>query len=274
MSWKSILSAGLLCIVASPAFAVSSLSIVKAGTNANGFLDASGNWVFKVRITPTGGSSVATEIGIRENTTSELLTATAAAAFDHSDAGLKIFGWEPTWNGNALYSDGLRINNPGGGTPNLEEVFASLGSSVFATNATQDYLTITVQGPSTNGRLSTTLQTLGKYGAGNAQGLIAETVSGSPVSSFISGSTTFTAKQADANLDNSIDGADFNAWLFSAGTQWFNGDFNDDNSIDGADFNLWLFAPGGAGGIAIPEPTSGLLVVLGSLMMAAYRRNR
>ncbi len=47
MSWKSLVTAGLLCVLASPAFAVPSLEIT------NGGLDSSGNWVWNVSIAPS-----------------------------------------------------------------------------------------------------------------------------------------------------------------------------------------------------------------------------
>lgn len=46
----------------------------------------------------------------------------------------------------------------------------------------------------------------------------------------------------DANLDGSVDGADFNLWnqhRFSAVTHWSQGNFNGDQGVDGRDFNLW-----------------------------------
>ena len=63
MSWKSLVTASLLCVLASPAFAVPTLSITSGG------LDASGNWVWNVAITPTAtGTPMATELGFTTNT--------------------------------------------------------------------------------------------------------------------------------------------------------------------------------------------------------------
>ena len=57
MSWKSLVSAGLLCVLASPAFAVPTLHVESGGLNA------SGDWIWNVSITPTGTTSpVAAEL--------------------------------------------------------------------------------------------------------------------------------------------------------------------------------------------------------------------
>ena len=47
---------------------------------------------------------------------------------------------------------------------------------------------------------------------------------------------------ADANLDGSVDGSDFNRWnanKFTASSNWTDGDFNLDGVIDASDFNIW-----------------------------------
>jgi hypothetical protein len=270
MSWKSLVSAGLLCIVASPAFAVATLQAVKGGTEATGFLNADGNWVWRINITPTGGSAVSTEIGFRETTTAELLDAIANTTnFNANNTGAKVFSWQPD---PPTFSEGVVENLA------TDEVFTALGSTnIIATAVSTHYVDIIVQGPSTNSRLSTTLEWLGAYnGSGlpsGTNGLIGETVGGVATRSAVAGSATFTAKAGDANLDNSVGFADFNIWLTSAGTRWQDGDFNDDNSVGFADFNIWLTSPGGAGGIAIPEPASAVMLVLG-VALAFVRRAR
>ena len=122
---SGIVAVCMFALLASPVFAVASLSAVRGGTEANGYLDTSGNWVWKIRITPTGGSSASAEIGFRETTNSDLISvAKNAVIWDHDNAGLKIFGWEPTWNGNPSLSDGMRFNDP------TDEIFSALGSPV------------------------------------------------------------------------------------------------------------------------------------------------
>ena len=78
----------------------------------------------------------------------------------------------------------------------------------------------------------------------------------------------------DANLDLSVDLADFNTWLASAGGGWAGADFNGDASIDLADFNIWLTtAPPDApllNAVPVPEPTTMALFGL----LAAGRRRR
>jgi hypothetical protein len=73
MSWKSIVTAGLVCLLASPVFALTAptLGVVStAGTAANGHLDANGNWLWTVNVTPTygdvpdaSGTPIAAELG-------------------------------------------------------------------------------------------------------------------------------------------------------------------------------------------------------------------
>ena len=64
MSWKSLVTASLLCALASPAFAVPTLSITSGGLDAT-----TGQWVWNVAITPTAsGTPMATELGFTTNT--------------------------------------------------------------------------------------------------------------------------------------------------------------------------------------------------------------
>ena len=77
----------------------------------------------------------------------------------------------------------------------------------------------------------------------------------------------------DANLDGSVDLADFNAWLTgSPGDGWAGGDFNGEGSIDLADFNIWLttvppFSPGGVRPVSVPEPVSFVLLGMFALIV-------
>ena len=81
----------------------------------------------------------------------------------------------------------------------------------------------------------------------------------------------------DANLDGSVDLADFNAWLTgSPGDGWAGGDFNGEGSIDLADFNIWLTTvPPDApllNAVPVPEPTTMTLFGLVGLLAAGRRR--
>ena len=83
----------------------------------------------------------------------------------------------------------------------------------------------------------------------------------------------------DANLDGSVDLADFNAWLTgSPGDGWAGGDFNGEGSIDLADFNIWLTTlPPTAplmDAVPVPEPTPMALFGLVGLLAAGRRHCR
>ena len=116
MSWKSLVTAGLLCVLASPVFAVGpTMTIVKGGTVSNNNLDANGNWVWKVQITPdlslvpdTTGTPIAAELGFTTSSTNaspqgNLLSATRlnqATNFDTINPGTVIFSaWQTAGNG-------------------------------------------------------------------------------------------------------------------------------------------------------------------------------
>jgi autotransporter-associated beta strand protein len=96
----------------------------------------------------------------------------------------------------------------------------------------------------------------------------------------------------DANHDGSVDIRDFtlmkSSWLVSSGATWANGDFNADGIVDIRDFTLlqtnWLktwspVVPALAGvGIAsvttVPEPSSGLMLVISSVMAGLWTMRR
>src|SRR4051812_42821406 len=83
MSWKSLVTAGLLCVLASPAFAAPNMAIVSSGGTtgvggSSGHLDANGNWLWTVQVTPdvsaatvgdTSGTPVAAELGFTSSST-------------------------------------------------------------------------------------------------------------------------------------------------------------------------------------------------------------
>lgn len=110
MSWKSLVTAGLFCVLASPAFAQPNMAIVKGGSQASSNLDAAGNWVWTVQITPaltmvpdSSGTPVAAELGFTSSSTGaaigqgNLLSATNASTgagnlFDTINPGSVIFG--------------------------------------------------------------------------------------------------------------------------------------------------------------------------------------
>src|SRR5688572_31349527 len=110
MSWKSLLSAGLVCVLASPVLAVPALTVTNQGLNA------AGNWVWRVQVAPTNpipGTStpLAAELGFRETTASELLGATRVnptTNFDTVNPGTQIFTWEAPGSGTNNKPEGLQ----------------------------------------------------------------------------------------------------------------------------------------------------------------------
>jgi len=244
MSWKSLVTAGLLCVVASPVFAGTTpeLEIVSGGLNAQG------QFVWTVRVAPstsgaTAGTPMDAELGFRlsGDTLVSVTNPTAATVWDTSVAGTSIFGWETlfTPTGGTSKAEGIETYCNNGCTisnatvfpttgahpstnvttpsPNNTEVFTALGSKILTgadlTSPTgtgiapsTTYLTIVGSGPSTAGSLTSTIQLLGKYGTGANEGHIAETPTGTGATNYkgFAGSATRTVKAADANLDGTV----------------------------------------------------------------------
>ena len=80
----------------------------------------------------------------------------------------------------------------------------------------------------------------------------------------------------DANLDGSVDVADFNLWnnnKFTATAAWCQGDFNLDGFTDVGDFNVWNTNKFNSADTAVvPEPTASMLILLGALCLGFRRR--
>jgi hypothetical protein len=189
MSWKSLVTAGLLCVLASPVFAAGpTMNVVKGGTTSSGNLDANGNWVWKVTITPdvslvtdSTGTPVAAELGFSSTSTHAAQGALLGAArlnqatnFDTLNPGAVIFGsWQTSTNGLLDTASNNRptgvqtscvsgtcstesYTTPGGDSSvtnagaALQQVFAALGSVNFTTSTAKDFITITVKGPVDN----------------------------------------------------------------------------------------------------------------------------
>ncbi len=267
MSWKSLVTAGLLCVLASPAFAVPSLTI------SNGGLDGSGNWIWNVTVTPTAASTpVAVELGLRETTAgSQLLTATKNATnFDTDNPGTVIFGWETLTD----VDPGAGVNNkPVGLQTNAatDEIFAALGSIDFATLQANEVVVIKTAGP-IDTRLGTTLQVLGKYGTGSVNGRVAEITGASALNySNFSGSASRTVLAGDANLSGGVTGADLATLAANFGQagsfNWSGGDFNGSTSgteVTGADLAILAAAFGSSGGTNTPLTINGVAGGAGS----------
>jgi hypothetical protein len=276
------------------------LRLVPGGTEANGHLNAAGNWVWRVQIAPsdpipTGSTPLHAELGFKA-TGSALLDANnlstgAGDDFDTAIPGTPIWGWENP--GTSGFPEGLQSNCAGGrcteNTPGDDpnSVFAALGSVEYSTTGFKDYIEIVVRGPSFN-RPSTTIRWQGAY---NGNGRIAELDESGSLANYdnYAGSVTRTAMDGDANLDGSIDTADYNIWLSHVGgpssqATWYNGDWNDDDSVDSSDYGHWLnfigtgsgatTTPNIAGPVGVPEPMSFALMALGTLMFARRIRQR
>jgi hypothetical protein len=205
MSWKSLVTAGLFCVLASPVFAVGPNMGLVAGGNDSGngistgnHLNAAGNWIWTVQVTPdvsmvpdTTGTPVAMEAGFGATTTGvatgqgNVLSAArtptnGVGSFDTINPGAAVFpSWQNTTNGlidvgSNNRPTGVQLNAPGVGntagasyTANssvsgtANEVFAALGSVNFTAAATaQPVMNIVVQRPVVDGTNLTTTTTI------------------------------------------------------------------------------------------------------------------
>jgi PEP-CTERM motif len=310
MSWKSFVTAGLLCVVASPVFAAPALTIVKGGTFANNHLNANGDWVWKVNIAtsnpiPSGSSPLDAELGFTVTGGALLdannLSTGAGNQFDNVVPGSPIFGWENPGTGTNGFPEGLQSNCAGGGctenTPgtNPNTVFAALGSQIYGSPTTAPFIEIIADGPNTNASLSSTVAVSGVYGVGSNKGRIAEWNPSPPPDSInhdiYTGSFSRMAVAGDADLSGDIDDSDLSLllsnWFDDTNRKWYHGDFDGNGDVDDSDLsNLlshWFDAPytvgggagagGGAGG-AIPEPATVSLIALAGLAFAGLARRR
>ena len=205
MSWKNFVTAGLLCALASPAFAVPTVTAVGGGNTSSNFLNASGQWAWQIQIAPTnpipGGSSpLAAELGFRETSTRSIVAAATknAAVWDTDNPGTQIFTWEALTDVDP--SPSVTNNKPVGLQTNLatDEIFAALGSVDIASTAAANFIAFNVQRPQTAAAATlstTTVQLLGKYGTGSVRGRIAEASGASATNNDVySGSVTFSAE--------------------------------------------------------------------------------
>ncbi|MCA9189442.1 MAG: hypothetical protein KDA99_27650, partial [Planctomycetales bacterium] len=79
--------------------------------------------------------------------------------------------------------------------------------------------------------------------------------------------------RGDANLDGAVDVRDFNAWNRhrDGGLGWTQGDFNASGVVDNADFLIWNgnkfgLASSTSLAVSVPEPTTGMLLLMTLLM--------
>ena len=86
-------------------------------------------------------------------------------------------------------------------------------------------------------------------------------------------------KPGDANLDGVVDVSDFNLWnafKFTSTLMWDRGDFNGDGAADVSDFNLWTSSKftSSDGAFAVPEPATGMMMLLVALVLLRVARER
>jgi hypothetical protein len=233
---------------------------------SSGGLDANGNWIWNVTITPTAtGTPLAAELGFKA-TGSGLAGATAnVAVFDTPNPGTQIFNWEALTD---VDTDPAVTNNRPVGlqqNTNTDEVFAALGSIDLTSGAATQFVTITTEGP-TSTSLTTSLQVLGKYGTGNSNGRIAE-ITGTAATNYnnFAGTATRTALNGDADLNGSVSGADLATLAANFGKAgnftWAGGDFNGSTGgageVSGADLATLAANFGKSGGVNTPLAVNG-----------------
>lgn len=287
MSWKSIVTAGLLCVVASPVLAVPTMSVDLVRSAGLPVLDANGNWQWVVSVSPdaalfqnsgatgtppnTVGGSVGAELGFTAATANGNLVSVTknATNFPNDNPGTPIGAGFPV-NTNTT-ATGVQIlgNNAS----------VNLGSTFFTAGTAQQVAIITTKGPSSSGSLSTNLSWSGAYAG---KGRLAQ--NGVNTDTF-SGSLTKTVLGGDVNLNGTVNISDFGILQTSfnqSGKHWQDGDINGNGTVNISDFGILQTnfnaslppAPGGGAGSAVPEPGSIALLVIGSLLMLARKARR
>jgi hypothetical protein len=276
MSWKSFVTAGLLCALASPAFAQPSVSVVANGTESSSHLNSLGQWVLTIRLAqsnpvvdlpdpdgpggeddPVPGSPLAAELGFESS--NDLVGAAIAtpAVFDDDNPGNVIFGWETLTDlgGDGDCSSTEAGNCPVGLQTDLDEdqVFVAYGSvDLLGDTNPQNFVTITTARPVTTDANVDSVTTITMSGAYGGNGRIAELnpdwdpTDDDPAMSVnyddYAGDVTRNARAGDTNLDGSVDIADYATLetnYLQAGTKhWYHGDYNGDSTVDIADYAL------------------------------------
>jgi hypothetical protein len=305
MSWKSIVSAGLLCIVASPAWAVPSLSVVRSYNSGLGVIE------WQVRVTQDTATALAIEapftltpvtagfnVNLRSNSSTSQTTHSSG---DNNGAANQTWYYNVDTNGTTLLwntkqsASDLEQNigaNPFTGTQTEglwlntanNRLFAALGSDVNMPDADAGLA----------GRQVRTLHIASNDGVLNWSNLkIAES---GTLAATLSGSFS-SIRKADMNGDGVVNGLDVTPFVqaltnLSAYNTAFAGldgvaraDINGDGAANGLDVTPFVScvtgggcAPGaGSGGISasvVPEPASTFLLLMGSVAAVMFGGRR
>jgi len=295
MSWKNFVSAGLMCVLASPAFAAPALTITSGGLNATG------NFVWNVQISnsnpvPATSSPLAAELGFTlPSGVVSAATVNPGTNFDTANPGKAIFGWEAPGTGTNNNPEGLQTSVAN------KQVFAALGSVDFATVGPHDFIQI-IGAKATSTALTSAVTLSGKYGAATNEGRIAEAISATDAKNYkgFVGTATRTLKAGDATLNGTVDVGDLAVLAASynqSGKIWQTADFTGNGTVDVGDLAVLaanynqsggvntplnvtgvLDAPGAGAslgsGSAVPEPASIALIGLGLLTGLGLIRRR
>jgi hypothetical protein len=206
MNFKNLVFIALQALFVSQAVAAPTLSIIPQGLLA-------GSWVWEVDITPdlslvpdSSGTPLAVEMGFRLSSDPLIsVTNIDPSKFDTSNPGQKIFGWEVSYPEDNNHPEGIEVNcasctvtNLGPGhnstvvSGSANEIFSAMGTINFTLPGPKPFLQIIAQGPGTGGPNSSTIEWLGKYGDGNAQGLIVQINGGTPGGPYTTGNYFFS----------------------------------------------------------------------------------
>jgi hypothetical protein len=307
MSWKSIVTAGLLCVLASPVFADPALVVTGSRLNRA----ATPTRVWNISVSPDlaispGGSPLAVELGFRA-IGGNIISASAArnmpSRVEHANdpngqPGNAVFGWETNTDlgGGNMKPVGVQV----GTGANADEAVAFLGTADFTTGTRQDLLTIITEAGVTSLEWGGRFNPDGTTAAVGAflNGRIAH-VQGTSSANFHSydgalaqnaaGATRFLV---DMNGDGNVNFGDLAAigqaitnpagyaTAFPHLNRIDRGDANGDGNLNFGDLagigQILTGAPGAGASLAaasaVPEPATYLLVALGMSLVGVLRR--
>jgi hypothetical protein len=183
MSWKSLVTAGLLCFVASPVFA-------QPGLTVSDGVESGGNLLWTVAVQPDVESPLAFELGFRavdgnfvDIVPNPETPTPGSSPIEYLDnPGHSIFGWEALDNTANDQPTGIQI----GTGDDADEAFVAMGSNIL-TPGSYDILTITTDLSVSSlewGGIFQNDGTMGTAGTDFLTGLIAQDDSGGASTNF------------------------------------------------------------------------------------------